>query len=733
MRISLDTETTGKDFAHGAMPFLVTTCSDSGLLRYWEWEVDPLTRRPNIPQADLANIAEYINAAELIYLHNSKFDAWALATVGIKLPWPKVRDTLIAAHLLASNHSHTLTWCCVEYLGEDIEPYELRVKDVTRRCRDIVKRDMPHWKVADEGVPGLPSVKAGTTRDEDKPWKNDMWLPAALANYMVTNGMCHEQEIPEEWLSACAKYANADSRYTLIVGLEMERLIQQRGYWKQYLHRLKLPRCACEMEQYGITAIGHNTISAATEYETHIVEANKVLTEIAAEFGHKLVLAKGNALNDNMRDFFYGSTEQQCFSCGYTKRVKHWNREQANGYSICPKCAKRKKNPISAPMITSTRQNLDLPVKLSKTTGNATLNQEAIDEYIQTLDDGAALDFMEILADKRLYDTALGFLNAYQRFWVPVTGHPGYYRIHASFNPTATDHLRWSSNSPNMQNVSGESKELSNRMCFGPLPNREWWRFDFKSIERRIPVYECGEPKMLEVFERPDEGPYWGSLYYLTASVLYPNEFWPRAEYPPDSEFSFKKCEPRLYKRSKFFDLARQYGCGPVKGDLLSGVRKSFSLVENEFPLMAALQQQYLDFANRYGYVETLPDRTIDPDRGYPILASRTEDGRVLSTTPFNYHISGTACQVKNLALVGCADMCAWWRGTGFDAHLVLEVHDELLFDFPRGKSMETNLPRALELKALMEQAGMNLVPSIPTPVSMEYHIDSWENGVGVV
>ncbi len=104
----------------------------------------------------------------------------------------------------------------------------------------------------------------------------------------------------------------------------------------------------------------------------------------------------------------------------------------------------------------------------------------------------------------------------------------------------------------------------------------------------------------------------------------------------------------------------------------------------------------------------------------------------MLSTTPFNYHVSGTACWVKNTALARCADQCTEWRAEGFDAHIALEVHDDLLFDSPRGTSLEENLPRALILKGLMEQGGEDLVPRIPTPVSMEYIIESWANGVAV-
>ena len=725
MIISLDTETTGIDFAHGAMPFLVTTCADDGVIRFWEWDVDPLTRIPEVLTEDVAEITELIDRAELIYLQNAKFDARALAAIGIDLPWHKVRDTLVMSHLLASNHRHDLTSLCIQYLATDIEPYELHVKEVVSTCRKIAKRDYPHWKIANEGVPGMPSVKSSTKRDEDKPWKNDMWLPRALgADDAVFAAL------PDGWDTACSKYANADSEHTLSLGLEMERRIKRQGYWEVYLHRLRLPQVACDMESYGVTAIGEYTGDTIQEYECHVAEAECAMVAIAAEYGHKLELADGAGLNDNMRDFFYGAVNQSCPRCTYSKRVKHWNGEDVDRLALCPKCAKstRRGLGVAQPLITTRAENLALDVIGSKKTGNASLDKDAMAAYIGLLDDGPALDFIELLADKRMYDTALTYMHAYRRYWVPVRGVPGYYRIHPSLNPCGTDHLRWSSNSPNMQNVSGETKQLSNRACFGPLPDREWWRMDFKSIENRIPAYEADEPKMIEVFERPEEAPYWGNLYNLTASVLYPEQYWPLSEI----KGKFREEYPRLYKQAKFFVLAKQYGCGKRKGDALSRVSGSFDRVDNEFPNMAKLQLKYLRMAERLGYVETIPDRTVDPDRGYPILASRTEDGRVLSTTPFNYHVSGTACWVKNTALIRCADQCAKWRAEGFDAHVALEVHDELLFDFPRGATIEENLPRALVLKELMEQGGMNLIPSIPTPVSVEYSVESWAKGVAV-
>jgi len=747
MIISLDCECTGLDLAHGAMPFLVTTCDSDGIVRFWEWDVDPLTRHAEIPPNDLSDIAELIEAADLIYLHNSKFDTRALLTIGIELSWPKVRDTLVMGHLLASNHRHDLAWMCIEYLGVDIEPYELAVKEVTCACRMLVKRNYPAWRVAEEGAEGMPSVKSSSKRGEDKPWKNDMWLPRALCmEEAIKSVATRGYDGPDQnWLTACSRYANADSEHTLYLGLELERLIRERGLWKIYKEQLNLPRIACEMELYGVTVIGEYTETTIASYEQHVAEASGELVAIAAEFGHDLELAEGASINDNMRDFFYGSVKQSCPRCTYTRRVRHWNDEVANG-ETCPKCAKITKRQAGAlhQLITTRSDNLMLPVIGSRKTGGATLDKDAMQEYLGTTD-GAAYDFINLLTNKRKRDTDLTYMRSYQRFWVPVPGTPGYYRVHPGLNPRATDHLRWASNGPNLQNVGKQEDEceecdgrgcdycggtgkgrVSVRNCFGPAPGRIWYTMDYESIERRIPAYESRELKMVEVFEHPDEPPYWGNLYLLTASVLYPDEFWPRAE----EKDRFKREQPRLYKRSKFFDLAKQYGCGKRKGDLLSGIAGSFDRVDSKFPLLAKLQAHYLALAERTGLVETLPDRSVDPTRGYPILASRMEDGRVLSTTPFNYHVSGTACWCKNRALVRCSERLAHWRQDGIDAHMALEIHDEILFDFPRGAAEGEYHGLAMELKKLMEQSGKDI--GIPTPVAIEFHDRTWAAGTSI-
>ena len=117
-------------------------------------------------------------------------------------------------------------------------------------------------------------------------------------------------------------------------------------------------------------------------------------------------------------------------------------------------------------------------------------------------------------------------------------------------------------------------------------------------------------------------------MYYLNASVLYPDEFFPLS----GASGTFKKERPKLYKQAKFFVLARQYGCGRAKGDALSRVRGSFDLMDGEFPMLTRLQRHYLDFANKHGYVETR-DLSRANNNSIAVPESATSCVSTMSTT----------------------------------------------------------------------------------------------------
>jgi len=178
------------------------------------------------------------------------------------------------------------------------------------------------------------------------------------------------------------------------------------------------------------------------------------------------------------------------------------------------------------------------------------------------------------------------------------------------------------------------------------------------------------------------------------------------------------------------------YGCQEKKADATYHVAGAYAKVRHRFPKIAQLSDRQIMIANKTGGVETIPDRRVNPRRGYPIMCARSDYGKVKPTLPLNYHVSGTAMQWMNMAMVDCHAQLVEWRETeGFDGYIVMQVHDEMVFDLPKRAHPLTdpensNLPRIRVLQRLMEQGGDAI--GVPTPVGIEYNERTWDKGVGI-
>lgn len=703
--ISLDTETTGKDWAHGSMPYFVTTCDEKGDVTYWEWDVDPLTRKVNVDPDDREEIRGVVGSADRLVLQNSKFDVTALAHIEIAdgdWPWEKTEDTLIAGHLLASNQPHDLTSMVLHYLGVDVSPYEDALEEVVKKCRRLVsaaraqhrrggkldpgKLRIARWAIAEEGRYDMPSVKSG--KDEDRAWKADGWLPKAMIREWDGADKLGEYlgEDVSAWETVLAAYANADSESTIILWKKLVRLVQERGLEAIYRERMKVVRVAYDMERHGISLSGDRLEQLVSSYSRDSEKAGRLMSAIAADIGHELQLP-ANGVNKNLSDF--------CLN-------------------------KLKLEPVYNP-----KAKTDAP----------TLNKAALEHYLVTLEPNSpGLVFIKNLTRKRNLDTAVQYMNGYRKFWVQVS--PGWYMLYPSLNPTGTNTLRWSCVNPNEQNIS--KKEGYNlRYCFGPMPGREWWSLDAKNIELRLPAYESGEEEFIALFERPDDPPYYGSNHLLIAHILHKELFEAcrGADGRVDGRIFKKRYESTWYKKVKNGNFAVLYGAmdrpdGWGTADRAYGIRGAHSQIKKRLSKMEALNQKWIKYANKHGYVETIPDKSVDPSRGYPIMCGRTQWGGVSPTLPLNYHIQGTAMWWMQKAMVRCHDyLILTAKNGGPDGRIVMQVHDELVFDLPAvyGRP-KANLPYVRELRRLMEQGGEDI--GIPTPVSIEYHKDNWAEGI---
>jgi DNA polymerase I-like protein with 3'-5' exonuclease and polymerase domains len=61
---------------------------------------------------------------------------------------------------------------------------------------------------------------------------------------------------------------------------------------------------------------------------------------------------------------------------------------------------------------------------------------------------------------------------------------------------------------------------------------------------------------------------------------------------------------------------------------------------------------------------------------------------------------------------------------------MVAQIHDELVFDFPKPKIEGANWALVHKIKSLMEQGGDDV--GVPTPVNVEHHPVCWAEGVGI-
>lgn len=676
MIVAVDTEVSGLDIRHGARPYLVTTCIQDDTPKFWQWQVDPTTRLPQIPSTDIKQIKQLIADADELVLHNASFDIRVLDSIGvINWPWPNTRDTLIAGHLLATNRPHNLTDMAIEYLGIDIEPLEKDAQYHVTEARKFAKKYRPDWRLAKHGLAEMPSIKKSAKNNEDKPWKNDMWICRALAIDL-------KLEPDHPWWMVIQDYANGDSEVTSLLWPVLQEQIKQRDLWEIFLTRMQVVQAAYRMGTHGVTAIVSNT------------------QEIIGQFQR---------------------TSEQCHSKCVNLSNGVLTKLPVNGRSK------------QLEQVVFDHFGLSSPKETKK--GNPSMDKDVIDQWLnQSNPDSDIYQFIRHLQFYRKRQTALGYIDSYQRFWLP-TSQDNIKILYPGYNTTGTKLLRGSMSSPNTQQVAKQNlAEMGSlergknvRHMLGPAPDREWFSMDGMNLELRIPAFEADETDLVYVFNHPNDAPYYGSYHLVVCDVLHPVEFKKHGK-------EFKTVyEDTLYQWVKNGNFAIQYGAQQKKADATYRVSGAYGKISKRFPKITQLANRLKEHANQYGFVETIPDRTVNPRRGYPLICTLSETGGVVPTNPLSYHVQGTAGWWINKAMIRCDNQLLQWRQQGWDGRMIMQVHDELVFDLPRGtgsKPWLTNLPRINKLKWLMVQGGVDI--GVPTPVSVEYHPDNWSVGITV-
>jgi len=748
---SVDTETTGTDLYHGNLPYLVTFCDDNGNNKYWEWDVDPETRQPLYNSDDLDDIEDELSTGTLV-LQNPVFDVEALTAVdpvfGRNWRWEDTEDTLLASHILSTNTPHNLDWLADQYLGIDLSTIENGIRDATNHARSIVKMDKPTWKIAKPGMPDMPSVKSQSSKvvrgkEQESYWKADMWLPRSFVVFSpedLPGELGWKQgDNPEEhsWATVCATYANSDTGVTLPLWHELKLHLEKRGLYQLYVERQKLLRIVHLMQRQGITINLDRLRELKKDYNTELKRANRALTKIANNHGYELDLPKG-ANNDSLAHFCFGYEPKfngdgitTCSMC--SKNIPKTERGKESWFLLegkwyCKKC-ECKRFPGSW---------LNLPVlRRSAKTNKPQMTKDIIDELALQLD-GEQKTFVVNLRAKRKLGKSLEYITSYLRYM--TDNRDPWARLHSSLNPCGTDTLRWSSHNPSQQVISKQKDHNGRnlRYIFGPGDGRVWYSSDYDNLELRLPAYECQEPAMLELFESPDVGPYFGSYHLLIFSILHPDKY--DHDDPEGLIKARDKYKATWYQWTKNGNFADMYGAvdtGDGKGtaDRAYHVPGAQAIISKKLVKKSELNRYWINFARKHGYVETMPDRKVNPDKGYPVRCRRNEmTGQVVDTVPLNYHIQSTACWVVMRAMIEVQKLLDHWNRLDPDAEyaMVMNIHDELVFDFPirikKGKDL--NLPKVRAIRRKMESIGKDI--NVPLTCGLDRHDNNWSEGVSL-
>jgi len=267
------------------------------------------------------------------------------------------------------------------------------------------------------------------------------------------------------------------------------------------------------------------------------------------------------------------------------------------------------------------------------------------------------------------------YIEALPKLVNPDTG-----RIHTSFNQAVAATGRLSSSDPNLQNIPVRT-EMGKRIREGFVPqdtSRKLISADYSQIELRILAHLSGDAHLQEAFSHDAD------IHQETAARVFGVM---QELVTPEMRRQAKAVNFGVIYGISAFGLSRNLGIS--NADAGRFIDQYFE----QYPGVRAWIDATLQQAAADGYVTTLLNRR----RYVPELTSRNVSmrraaERIATNTP----VQGSAADIIKLAMIR---LDAALAGTG--AHLILQVHDELVVEAPASEAEET----AGVMKRIMEEA----------------------------
>ena len=343
-------------------------------------------------------------------------------------------------------------------------------------------------------------------------------------------------------------------------------------------------------------------------------------------------------------------------------------------------------------------EKLGLNLKKSRKTKTGYSTDHATLEKLQG--DHPLID--EILNHRTLSKLKSTYVDA-----LPMLVNPKTQRVHTDFNQTVTTTGRLSSSNPNLQNIPIRT-EFSRKIRQAFIPKENWILVsaDYSQIELRILAHLSQEPVLLEAYRNHQD------VHEVTARLLFDKEIITPAERNLGKTINFGVIYGMGAQR-----FAREAGVSSDEGrKFIDRYRQKYSQVFNYLETMKKCaiadgfvttiegRRRYFEFGSQ----SLRKLRGVDPQSlDLDAIDFNYTDGQLLRSAA-NAPIQGSSADLIKIAMVKIDKILA-----NYQAKLLLQVHDELIFEMPpeEWEILET------QIKTTMEEAV-----SLSIPLVVEIH-----------
>jgi DNA polymerase-1 len=311
---------------------------------------------------------------------------------------------------------------------------------------------------------------------------------------------------------------------------------------------------------------------------------------------------------------------------------------------------------------------MKLPVVKRTATGQPSTDEEVLQEL------AANYPLPKLILEHR----ALSKLKSTYTDKLPVMVNPQTGRVHTTFSQAVAVTGRLASTEPNLQNIpvrTAEGRRI--REAFVAPPGHVVLSADYSQIELRIMAHLSEDPALLRAFQQGED------IHRATAAEIFGV---PPADVTAEQRSYIKAVNFGLIYGMSAFGLATQLNI--ERSAAAQFIDKYFA----RYPGVADYMKRTRELARAQGYVETVFGRRLWLA---DIRAASGPRRAAAERAAINAPMQGTAADLIKLAMI---EVARWIEQDHLGTRLVLQVHDELVFEVPEAEltRMEAELPKRM-------------------------------------